>query len=158
MLNKISLSFIFSTLLFSSPLFCEIEHQEAILVPSSEQLVWKSAPNFLPAGAQVAIIFGNPQQTGPFTLRLKLPANYVIGPHFHPEDENMTVLSGSVNIGMGEQKIEKNKGLKLSSGSFLHVPKKMVLSLWTDEPAIIQLNNSGPWNLEYSHSEEPKAH
>ena len=32
----------------------------------------------LPAGAQIAVLAGNPMAQGPYTLRLKFPANYAI--------------------------------------------------------------------------------
>jgi quercetin dioxygenase-like cupin family protein len=33
-----------------------------------------------------------------------------IAPHTHPNDENVTVLSGSFNIGTGDDKLDQSKG------------------------------------------------
>jgi hypothetical protein len=40
-------------------------------------------------------------QVTPFTIRLKLPADYKIPAHWHPAIEHVTVLSGTFNLGMG---------------------------------------------------------
>ena len=39
---------------------------------------------------------------GPYVVRLKIPAGFTIAPHTHPNDENVTVLSGTFAIGTGE--------------------------------------------------------
>src|SRR4030095_9091512 len=44
-------------------------------------LQWGDAPPSLPKGAKLAVLQGDPGKPGPFTLRLKTPANYKIPPH-----------------------------------------------------------------------------
>ena len=39
---------------------------------------WGAAPPMLPAGAQIAVLAGDPTKAGPYTVRLKFPANYDI--------------------------------------------------------------------------------
>ena len=58
-------------------------------------LKWGPPPPGLPAGAQVAVVSGNPGSDGPYVVRARLPAGYKIPPHTHPTDENVTVLSGT---------------------------------------------------------------
>src|SRR5579863_6315811 len=54
------------------------------------------APAFMPAGAQLAVLEGNPGATsGDYTVRLKMPDGYRISPHWHPKRENVTVISGT---------------------------------------------------------------
>ncbi len=55
--------------------------------------VWGPAPPVLPAGAQLAVMTGDPSKAGFVSLRLKMPANYVIPPHFHPTDEHAVALA-----------------------------------------------------------------
>ena len=74
-----------------------------------DTLKWGPAPPAYPKGAEFAIISGNPGQEGPFVLRIKAPAGYKVPPHVHPADENVTVLSGTFNFGMGE-KFDEAKG------------------------------------------------
>jgi quercetin dioxygenase-like cupin family protein len=60
-------------------------------------------PAFLPPGAQLAVLEGDPTATkGDFTIRLKMPNGYRIPPHWHPNRENATVLSGNFKVGMGD--------------------------------------------------------
>ena len=58
-------------------------------------------PPFLPPGAQVAVLEGTPAgTTGDYTVRLKAPDGYVVGPHYHPKRENVTIVSGTLKVGM----------------------------------------------------------
>lgn len=70
-------------------------------------LKWQDAGS-LPPGAKIAVIEGKMNEGGPITARVKLPANYSIPPHFHATQERVTVLSGTVNIGMGD-KFDRHK-------------------------------------------------
>ena len=50
------------------------------------------APSFVVAGAQLAVLEGNPgAASGDYTIRLKIPDGYRIAPHWHPQRENVTV-------------------------------------------------------------------
>ena len=68
---------------------------------SADQLKWGPAPPAFPKGAQIAVLAGSPSKDGLYVLRLKVPAGYKVPPHIHPNDENITVISGTFNIGMG---------------------------------------------------------
>ena len=62
-------------------------------VTKPSDLKWGEAPPGLPASAKVAALNGDPTQAGPFTVRLKAPADYKVMPHTHPTDERLTVIS-----------------------------------------------------------------
>src|SRR5436305_1233624 len=85
---------------------------------------WGAGPTMLPAGAQAAVLFGDPKKEGLFALRLKLPAGYAIPPHFHPTYEVVTVMSGSARLGMGET-AAKGAATALPAGSFFALPPGM---------------------------------
>ena len=68
---------------------------------SADQLKWGPAPPAVPKGAQIAILAGDPSKDGLYVYRVKVPAGYKVPPHIHPNDENVTVISGTLNIGMG---------------------------------------------------------
>ncbi len=76
---------------------------------------WGDAPPTLPKGAKLAVLAGDPGQPVPFTIRLMMPANYNIPPHWHTQDENLTVVSGALYLGMGD-KTEKPKARALMAG------------------------------------------
>jgi hypothetical protein len=61
-----------------------------------DQVKFGPAPSFLPPGALLAVLEGDPMaSTGDFTIRLKMPDGYKIAPHTHPTRENVIVLSGT---------------------------------------------------------------
>ena len=72
------------------------------IVVHAPDIRWADGPPSLPRGAQFALLEGNPADAVPLTLRLKLPPNYRIPPHWHAVLEHVTVLSGTLNVGMGE--------------------------------------------------------
>src|SRR5215470_1345863 len=72
----------------------------AILV-TPDQLKWMDGPPYLPAGLKVAVLEGNMSQAGPYTVRLMFPANSKVAAHFHPNDEHVTVISGTFYAGLG---------------------------------------------------------
>src|SRR5687767_7313087 len=71
--------------------------QHATVAPDAVK--WGPGPAAYAPGAQMAVISGDPSKEGFYVVRLKLPAGFKIAPHVHPNEENVTVLSGSFNIG-----------------------------------------------------------
>jgi hypothetical protein len=100
------------------------------VVVSADQLKWAPAPPAFPKGAQIAVLAGNPAADGLYVYRLKLPAGYKVPPHFHPFDENVTVISGTFNIGMGatfdEKKWSSPENRRLSSYAQRHAALRLV--------------------------------
>jgi len=122
--------------------------QEAPILLAPADIKWVDAPPALPPGSQVAIIQGDPKQAGPFTMRAKLPANYKVPPHFHPDTETVTVLSGTFNVSMGDT-FDASKTKAMSAGSFVALPGKSPHFVYTKEETVIQVNAMGPWTLTY---------
>jgi hypothetical protein len=113
-----------------------------------ETLNWRPAPAAFPKGAEIAIIAGDPAKEGPFVFRLRLPAGYKVAPHTHPADENVTVISGSFHIGMGE-KFDDTKGAHVKAGGFAQAAKGMAHYAWFSEPSVIQVHGVGPTGINY---------
>jgi quercetin dioxygenase-like cupin family protein len=105
-------------------------------------LKWVAAPPAFPKGAQIAIVSGDPAKEGLYVVRLKVPAGYKVPAHVHPNDENVTVLSGTFNIGMGD-KLDETKGTALKAGGFAQAPKGMQHYAWFTEDTIIQVHGMG---------------
>jgi quercetin dioxygenase-like cupin family protein len=70
---------------------------------NASQLEWAPAPNFVPEGAQIAVLSGDPSKDGLYVIRLKMPAGYKIPAHNHPTTEMVTVISGDFQLGMGDK-------------------------------------------------------
>lgn len=128
-----------------------------------DDVKWTPAPNALPAGAQIAVLEGDPMKAGPFTMRLKLPNNYRIPPHSHARAERVTVLNGSIRVGMGDAFDEKSMN-SFGSGSFavIDAGTHHYAMVKNDNPlkgrdTIIQLNGEGPWEIKYvTPSDDPR--
>jgi len=120
--------------------------QEIAITPS--EMNWVDAPPGLPPGAKIAVLQGDPTKPGPYTIRLKTPANYKIQAHGHSQAERITVISGTFNIGMGD-KFDTAKGKALSAGSFYFLPAKMHHFAWSDKGVVIQINGDGPFDIDY---------
>src|SRR5271165_3308543 len=118
------------------------------LVSSSKDVKWGAAPPVLPRGAMMAVMAGDPATTGLVAVRLKMPAGYKIPAHWHPTDEQVTVLSGTFSIGMGD-KLDETKGHDFKAGGYAVAPAHMNHFAWTKAGATIQVNLIGPFELTY---------
>ncbi len=126
-----------------------------ILVPV-DKVQWSPAA-VLPAGAQIAVLEGNPAQKGAITLRLKFPANYDVPAHWHSMTERVTVLSGMFNVGMGD-KLNRKATQALEPGGFVSLPANMRHFAWTSAPTIVQIHLEGPFDLFYVNpADNPQA-
>ena len=128
----------------AAPAFAQSTH---ILVPA-DRVQWGPAPPVLPAGAQIAVLEGNPSEKGTITLRLRLPANYNIPPHWHSMTESVTVLSGALNVGMGDT-LDRKASQLLKPGGFVSLPGNMHHFAWTAVPTVVQINLMGPFDIFY---------
>ena len=113
-----------------------------------EEIKWGPPPPVLAAGAQIAVLAGDPAQSGPVTLRLKMPAGYVIAPHWHPTDERVTVISGQLGLGMGDT-LDKKKSKVLKPGGYAVAGANMHHFAWTKSGAIVQVDLMGPFAITY---------
>jgi hypothetical protein len=110
-------------------------------------LKWVDVPS-LPPGAKIAVIEGPLNEAGPFTFRLRFPANYRIPAHWHPAIERVTVLSGTFNMGTGD-KLDPQRTTALGPGSIAIMQPKTNHFAWTAEETVVQLNGTGPWGITY---------
>jgi anti-sigma factor ChrR (cupin superfamily) len=114
---------------------------------SPGDLKWVDVPS-LPPGAKLAVIEGPLNEAVPFTFRLQLPANYQIPAHWHAAVERVTVISGTLNMGVGD-KLERSKTKPLGPGSMAIMQPKTNHFVWTKEETVVQLNGTGPWTITY---------
>src|SRR5688500_720690 len=117
-------------------------------VVSADTVKWGPAPPSLPPGAQAAILFGSPAKEGPFVLRLKLPADFIVPPHRHSKDEFVTVISGKFVAAHGE-KVDRASLKVLPAGIFIHLPDGMTQYAVADVESVVQINGIGPFDVTY---------
>jgi mannose-6-phosphate isomerase-like protein (cupin superfamily) len=114
-----------------------------------DQVKWGSAPPFLPPGAQLAVLEGDPMaSSGDYTIRLKMPDGYKVAPHTHPHRENVTVLSGTLKVGMGDQ-FEASKMMSFNSGSFAYLDPSMHHYAAASGETVIQIHGVSPVKFNY---------
>jgi quercetin dioxygenase-like cupin family protein len=115
---------------------------------SPAQVKWGAAPPSVPKGVQLAVVSGNPGASGPFVIRLKIPAGQKVAPHWHPTDENVTVISGTVAFGMGE-KFDQAALKTLSAGGYALMPAEMRHFAMAKTAVVLQVHGMGPFVLNY---------
>jgi quercetin dioxygenase-like cupin family protein len=128
--------------------------EQKLLSPA--EIKWGPAPGSLPPGAEAAVVYGDPGKEGQFAMRLKFPKGYRIPPHTHPAAEIVTVISGTLLLGMGET-ADRGKAKALPAGSFAALPAGHAHFAGTDEETVVQLNSAGPWGIAYVNpKDEPR--
>jgi len=124
---------------------------EVVFTPTN--IKWQDGPPSLPKGAKVALLEGDPSREGHFVMRVKMPDGYRIAPHTHPKDERLTVISGTLYIGMGD-KFNQKAAKALPTGSYGRMPAGMKHFGWAKGETVLQLNGEGPWTIDYVNPED----
>jgi len=120
--------------------------KEAVTVQPGD-LKWGDAPPDLPKGAQIAVLHGDPAKKALFSLRLKMPKGYKIPPHWHTNDEQLTILSGTFVIHMGDTM--DAPAHELGPGAYHFLPGKMHHAAEVKADTILQLDGMGPFDIHY---------
>jgi quercetin dioxygenase-like cupin family protein len=129
---------------------------KAHVMVTPSDIKWGPAPPSLPAGAQVAALVGDPGKAGPYVMRIKLPDGYKIPPHWHPSDENVTVLKGTLMVGKGDT-FSSAASKPLPAGSYMRMPKQMHHFAWAKGETILQLHGIEPFQITYINpSDDPR--
>jgi hypothetical protein len=99
-------------------------------------------------GVQLAVLSGNPDKPGLFTIRLKVRDGYRVQAHWHPQDESITVIQGTFLMGMGD-KFDPAALEQLPTGSFAFMSKEMRHFASCIGETIVQLHGMGPFVSNY---------
>jgi len=118
------------------------------VVVRPDDIQWGPAPPSLPSGAKAAVLTGDPGKAGPYVIRIQLPDGYKVPPHWHPTDENVTVIKGTFMMGKGD-KFVANACEALPAGSFVRMPKEMRHFAWAKGETITQVHGIGPFEINY---------
>ena len=111
----------------------------------------------LPPGAEVAFVHGNPSLSGPYTYRIRLPANYRVPVHSHSDNRFYTFLSGTFyeaegsNFDPGQLEAYQPGSFQVYSANTYHY------GLTKDDAVIFQVHGYGPTALIYfDPAEDPR--
>lgn len=123
-----------------------------------DQIKWGPPPPGLPPGSELAVLRGDPSKAGaPFTIRAKFPDGYKIQPHWHLTDENVSVMQGTLKIGMGN-KFDESAASELPAGSYALMPKGVRHFAWARGETIIEIYGTGPFTITYVNPSDDPRH
>jgi quercetin dioxygenase-like cupin family protein len=122
-----------------------------------EAVDWTPFASFPPA-ARLAVLVGEPARSGPYVIRVKLPAGTKLMPHRHPEDRIYTVISGVFYIGLGDA-FDAGKLQAYPPGSVVVLPGDTPHFHWAKSGEYVtQVTAIGPLGLEYiDPADDPRA-
>jgi quercetin dioxygenase-like cupin family protein len=109
---------------------------------------WGAAPADFPPGARMAVLHGEPAKTGPFIAFLRFPDGYELAPHVHSNDEHLTVIVGTLEVGFGTERREATT-VRLTAGNTLTTPAGRAHFAIARGTTIVQVNGVGPLDLTY---------
>jgi hypothetical protein len=122
-------------------------HEDKPFMINSADLKWMAAPPIFPPGAQMAVLQGDPSGAT-YTVRLKAGDGYRIPAHWHPQTENVTVISGTFHVGLGD-KLDESKGTTITPGGFASMPARVHHYAWFTGETEVQVHGIGPFQLTY---------
>ena len=120
----------------------------AHIVMAPAEVKWGEPPPVFEKGMSFTVVSGDPGKPGLYVVRAKMPAGYKIAPHWHPTDEHVTVLSGTLALGMGE-KFDKAGMKALPAGGYALLPAEMRHFAMATTATTIQVHGQGPFALTY---------
>ena len=91
-------------------------------IQQPDTVKWGPGSPAVQAGSQQAIIVGDPTKEGGMGST-KFPAGFKVAPHVHPNDENVTVISGMFHIGIGD-KFDESKGRRSNRAATSRCPRE----------------------------------
>lgn len=116
---------------------------------AADAILYGPAPAFVPPGAQLAVLEGNPMAaSGDYTIRLKMPAGYRIAPHWHPQRENVTVISGTFKVGMGDR-FDEHSMMSFPAASFAYLDPDMHHYAMSTGEVVVQIHGMAPVQFNY---------
>jgi hypothetical protein len=118
-----------------------------MVVPAPSDLKWgDTGPQF--PNTQLVILDGDAGKKGPVTLRFRCPADYKFMPHTHPGAERVTVLAGTMLIGVGP-KFDAAKLTEVQVGGYFLIPTKEPHYGECRGETIIEVHTTGPLGTTY---------
>ena len=105
-------------------------------------------------GCELAAVSGDPSAEGaPFVLRIRCADGTKIPAHWHPTDENLTVLKGTFLVATGEA-FDETKLQTMNVGNFILMPKEMRHFAMNKGETIVQIHGAGPFKVNWVNPSE----
>jgi Uncharacterized conserved protein, contains double-stranded beta-helix domain len=123
-----------------------VAQADANTMIAPKDMHWGPAPPSLPKGAKLAVLQGDPGKAAPFVIRLMVPGGYKLPPHWHSHDEELTVISGTFYLGLGDQ-VQMKDAHGLPAGGFHYLPAKAHHYAFSKGPTVVQVSGTGPFDI-----------
>ncbi len=105
-------------------------------------------------GCDIAVVEGNPDAEGqPFVIRFRCADGAKVPAHWHPTDENLTVLKGAFLVGMGDS-FDESKLQTMNVGNFILMPKEMHHFASNKGETVVQIHGTGPFKVNWLNPSE----
>ena len=105
-------------------------------------------------GCDLAPVSGDPSAEGtPFVLRIRCTDGIKVPAHWHPTDENLTVIKGTFLVATGET-FDESKLQTMNIGNFLMMPKEMRHFALCKGETIVQVHGTGPFKVNWVNPSE----
>jgi len=101
-----------------------------------------------PMSGDVELLYGDPEQSGPFVMRIHELPGAMVPPHRHPVDEHVTILQGTWYFGIGE-KFDMSALQELKAGSYAFAPKGSSMFAYSPDGAVVQVHGLGPFAIDW---------
>lgn len=121
---------------------------DAMAAQQAPTIVMAGAVKWVPVagmkGAQYGVLWGDPTKVGSqYAARYKLQAGFKFPAHSHPMWEEVTVLSGTFMVGLGD-KFDASKLTALPAGSYVAIPPQVNHYGQAKGETILEVHGLGP--------------
>ncbi|MBV8222035.1 MAG: cupin domain-containing protein [Candidatus Eremiobacteraeota bacterium] len=105
-------------------------------------VAWQPVKGF--SGVQMAVLWGDPTKSGQeYAVRYKFADGVKFPPHWHPKNEQVTVLSGVFIVGVGKT-VDLSKTVALPAGSYVAIPATLPHYAMAKGETIVEVHGIGP--------------
>jgi quercetin dioxygenase-like cupin family protein len=105
-------------------------------------------------GCELAAVSGDfNADNAAFVLRIRCSDGIKVPAHWHPTDENLTVLKGTFLVAAGET-FDESKLQTMNVGNFVMMPKEMRHFALCKGETIVQIHGTGPFKVNWVNPSE----
>ena len=102
-----------------------------------------------PMGVDGEVVSGDPHKPGGiYVIHIRELPGMIVPPHFHPEDEHVTIVQGKWELAHGEA-FDRSRLRPLAVGAYSFMPRQMPHFAYSEEGAILQVFGVGPFKQTF---------
>jgi quercetin dioxygenase-like cupin family protein len=117
---------------------------ESVIMLTPDEIEWEAVTE----GPQSVVLYGDPAAQDMFAIRVRAPEGASLSAHTHSVREVLTVVSGTLRIGVGTEP-DKAEGKMLPAGSFVVLPAGTPHYVFVEEDSVAQITTTGPWGRTF---------